>query len=237
MSRKRLSKKELKEDAFVSGAFEASHYIQEHMSKIVGGIIAVLVLVGLGWMYVNFRAETRADAAVAMFRAEGMYLNRQYALAAADFEDIADDYSGTVHGNKALYFAADSYYNSGDYDRAMELFNEYLDENGADDPLGINCLVGIGACHEQFEEYPEALESYRSGLELSEYDFQKIEIMASISRVHRLTGDTEQAIAALDEIIEGYPDNRRNGEFIEIRAELKAQLAAGVTMDDAETGS
>ncbi len=227
MSSKRISKKELKEDAFVSGAFEASHYVQEHLSKIIGGIIGVLVLMGLVWMYVNFRTETRADAAVAMFRAEGLYLNRQFTLAATDFENIADDYSGTLQGNKAVYFAADSYYNAGDYDRALELFSRFIGDNGSDEPLMVNVLVGIGACHEQFEEYPQALENYHRALELAEYDFQRVEILSSISRAHRQAGQSEQAIAMLDEIIESYPDDPRNGEFIEIRAELKAGLAAG----------
>ncbi len=227
MSRKRISKKELKEDAFVSGAFEASHYVQEHLGKIIGGIIGVLVLVGLSWMYVNFRAEASADAAVAMFKAEGLYLNRQYALAAADFENIADDYSGTDQGRKAVYFAADSYYNSGDYDRAMELFNRFSDDSDSDDPLMVNVLIGIGACHEQFEEYSQALDYYKRALESARFEFQKIEALSCLSRVYRLSGQNEEAIATLSRIIDDYPDNPRSGEFIEIRAELRAAALAG----------
>ncbi len=227
MGSKRISKKELKEDAFVSGAFEASHYIQEHLSKIIGGIIGGLVLMGLVWMYVNFRTETRADAAVAMFRTEGLYLNRQFSLAAVDFENIADDYSGTVQGNKAVYFAADSYYNAGDYDRALELFSRFIGDNGSDEPLMVNVLVGIGACREQFEEYPQAIESYNQALESALFEFQKIEVLSCISRAYRLSGDNEQAIATLNRIIDTYPDNPRNGEFIEIRAELRAANQAG----------
>ncbi len=227
MSRKRISKKELKEDAFVSGAFEASHYVQEHLGKIIGGIIGVLVLVGLSWMYVNFRAEARADAAVAMFKAEGLYLNRQYALAAADFENIADDYSGTDQGRKAVYFAADSYYNSGDYDRAMELFNRFSDDSDSDEPLMVNVLIGIGACHEQFEEYSQAIDYYSRALESAQFDFQKIEALSCLSRAYRLTGQDEEAIVTLSRIIDNYPDNQRSGEFIEIRAELRAAALAG----------
>jgi tetratricopeptide (TPR) repeat protein len=226
MSRNRLSKKELKEDAFVQGAFEASHYIQEHMGKIVGSIIGVLVLVGVAWMYFNFRAETNAEAALAMFKAEGLYINGQYALAATDFENLAGDYSGTVQGKKAVYFAADCYFNSGDFDRAMELYTQFRDGNGRKDPLMVNALVGMGACHEQFEEFPQAVESYREALGLAEFEFQKVEILSAISRAHRLAGEVDQAIAALDEIIDTYPDNPRSGEFIEIRAELKAAQQA-----------
>jgi tetratricopeptide (TPR) repeat protein len=227
MSSKRISKKELKEDAFVSGAFEASHFVQEHMSKIIGGIIGVLVLLGLGWMYVNFRTETQSDASVAMFKAEGLYLNRQYALAASDFENIADDYSGTNQAGKAVYFAADSYFKAGDFDRAMELFGRFVDDTGSDDPLMVNVLVGIGACHEQFEEYPKAIDTYTRALDSAPFEFQKIEVLSCLSRAYRLSGDNDQAIATLSQIIDTYPDNPRNGEFIEIRAELKAAKQAG----------
>ncbi len=227
MSSKRISKKELKEDAFVSGAFEASHFIQEHLSKIIGSIVGVLLLLGLGWMYLNFRTETRADAAVAMFKAEGLYLNRQYALAASDFENIADDYSGTDQGNKSVYFAAESYFNAGDFDRAMELYNRFMDDNGRDEPLMVNVLVGIGACHEQFEEYSQAVESYNKALGSAPFEFQKIEVLSCLSRAYRLAGQQEEAIATLSRIIETYPDNPRNGEFIEIRAELQAAKQNG----------
>lgn len=226
MSSKRISKKELKEDAFVTGAFEASHYIQEHMGKIIGSIVGALVLAGVVWMYVNFRAETRAEASLAMFKAEGLYINGQYALAATDFEKLAEDYSGTEQGVKAVYFAADSYFNSGDYDRAMELYTRFRDDNSRKNPLMVNAIVGIGACHEQFDEFPQAVEAYREALGLAEFEFQKIEILAAISRTHRQAGQVDEAIAALNEIIDTWPDNPRSGEFIEIRAELQAAKQA-----------
>ena len=177
-------------------------------------------------MYINFRAETRADAALSMFKAEGLYVNQQYALAATDFENLAEDFSGTEQGRKAVYFAADCYFYSGDFDRAMEFYTRFRDDNSDSAPMMVNALVGIAACHEQFEEYPQAVETYRMALDMAEYDYQKIEILASISRVHRTAGQTNEAIATLNEIIDTWPENPRNGEFIQIRAELEAAKQA-----------
>ena len=223
MSRKRITKKQLKEDAFVSATFEAGHFIQEHLTKLILGTVGVLALAGVVWLFINYRFERRQDASLAMFKAEGLYMNGQFALAAADFEKLIGDYSGTEQARKAEFFAGDSRFKAAEYDQALTHFQKCREEMSHADPLWINCLVGLAATYEEQKNLQQAVDTYREALQAATYDYQKIEIMSDLSRVLAMDGRNEEALQVMDQAIKDYPDNPRTGEIIELRAELVAK--------------
>ncbi len=226
MGRKRITKKKLKEDAFVSATFEASHFVQEHLTRMIVGVVGALILVGLAWMYFNYRGERNNEADLAMFRAQNVYASRQYALAASDFERVAENYSGTAAGDKALFFAGDSYYNAGDLNQALTRFEECRDKLSNDDPLMLNAVIGQAAVYEQLEDLDKSIGFYTEALEMAHYDYQKVEIMDALSRVMAMAGRNEEALEVMDRVIEDYPDNPTTAIIIERKAELLARLFA-----------
>jgi tetratricopeptide (TPR) repeat protein len=161
-----------------------------------------------------------------MFKAEAQYLNSQYALAATDFEKVSKDYSGSATARKALFFAGDSYYNAGEYEKALTKFEECLEKLSGSDPLVVNCLVGLAASSEELKNWDKAVEYYKKASEKTEYDFQKLEIMRNLSRVLAMAGKNEEALALMDKIIADYPDNPLTGSIIELRAELLARATS-----------
>ena len=189
-------------------------------------IVGVVVLVGIVWLFINYRAERAEEASLAMFKAENLYINGQYALAASEFENVIEQYSGSVPAKKAVFFAGDAHFKAGEYEQALSRFEEGREKYSAEDPLRLNCLVGLAAVYEQFEEYDKAIETYREALALARYDFQRFEIMSSLSRVLAMAGRNTEAVETMDRIIETYPDYPLTGEIIELRAELIAKMRA-----------
>ena len=226
MGRKRISKKKLKEDAFVSSAFETGHYIQEHLTKIVLSIVGAIALAGMVWLFVNYRLERAEAASLTLFQAQSLYMNGQFSLAAADFERLADDYSGTPEADKAIFFTGDSYFKAGEYDQALEWFERCREELSADDPLMVNCLVGLAATHEQLKNMDQAIGFFRQAIEIADYDYQKIEIMRDFSFALTAAGKNEEALELMERIIADYPDNPRTGEITELKAEMLARATA-----------
>lgn len=226
MGKKRITKKKLKEDAFVSSAFETGHYIQENLTKIIISFVGVIALTGLVWLFVNYRLERAEAASLALFQAQALLMNGQYSLAAADFEKLAEDYSGTPESEKAVFFAGDSYYKAVEYDQALERFEQCRDVLSSEDPLMVNCLAGLAATHEQLKNLDQAIEFYRQALEITSYDYQKIEIIRDYSRVLSLAGKNAEALELMDRIIVNYPDNPRTGEIIELKAEMLAKATS-----------
>lgn len=227
MGKKRITKKKLKEDVFVTATFEASHFIQEHLTKLILGVVGLFTLIGIVWLFVGYRQSRQQDAALAMFKAEGLYMGGQYALAATDFDKAADEYSGTVPGKKAAFFAGDSYYKAGQYEKAQGRFEDCRKKLSSKDPLMVNCLVGLGAAYEQLNDLEKAAENYKAALERADFNYQKIEIMNCLARVYKLQGNNDLALATFDRIIKDFPDDPRIGSILQRRAELKAKTEAG----------
>ena len=227
MSGKRISKKELKEDAFVSAAFETSHFIKENLTKIILGTVSLFIVVGGIWLYVNYRAERKAESSLALFKAENVYMNGNFAVAATDFDKVAEEYSGTVEGDKAVFFAGDSYFKAGQYDMAKERFEQARKELSASSPLMVNCVVGLAAVAEQQGDTDKAVELYREALEMCNEDYQKVIVMGDLSRALASAGKNDEAIKVMDEIVEKFPENPRTPLIKEYRAELKARMTAG----------
>ncbi|HUU26734.1 MAG TPA: tetratricopeptide repeat protein [archaeon] len=223
MGKKRITKKKLKEDAFVSASFEVGHYVQENLTRIIMGTVGIFALIGMVWLFINYHRGRAEEAAVAMYKAENLYLNGQYALAAADFEKIVEDFSGSEEARKAAFFAGDAYYKAGQYDQALARFENCRNELAEDDPLMVNCIAGLASTYEQMGNLDQAIELYKEAVRHASYDYQKLEINGSLSRALAAAGRNGEAAEILDRIIKDYPDNPLTSSFIELQAELQAK--------------
>ncbi len=224
MSKTRITKKELKEDAFVTAAFEASHFLKENLLKIVLGAAGLIVLAGGIWLYVNYRSERITEASLEFFKVESTYISGNFALAATDFDRVAQEYSGTPTAAKAVFFAGDSYFKAGQYDQAKERFETARKRLKSSDPLKVNSVAGLAAVAEQQGDNAKAVELFREALAMARYDYEKVILMGDLSRALEAAGNNDEALKVMDEIVEKFPDHPRTPLIKEHRAELRARM-------------
>lgn len=227
MSKSRITKKELKEDAFVTAAFEASHFLKENLLKIVLGAAGLIVLAGGIWLYVNYRSERIAEASLEFFKVESTYISGNFAVAATDFDRVAQEYSGTPAAAKAVFFAGDAYFKAGQYDQAKERFETARKKLKSSDPLKVNSVAGLAAVAEQQGDNAKAVELYREALAIARFDYEKVILMGDLSRALEAGGNNDEALKIMDEIVEKFPDHPRTPLIKEHRAELRARMQAG----------
>ena len=124
---KRLSKEELEADALVTGYVRALAFYKENKTSIIGGIVAVIVLVaGILW-FVTSSSAAEKNAREAMAYAEQQFLRGNFENALfgneAAFEpglvEITSRFPRTIAGNLAFYYAAVSFAEIGDYESAL----------------------------------------------------------------------------------------------------------------------
>jgi TolA-binding protein len=226
MPTKRISKKHLKEDAFVSATFEVGHFLRENQTRLLLGAGGLFVTVFLVWFYFNYRTDRQQEASLALFKAEAVFMNGDFAVAAADFDKVTQDFSGTRPGEKAIFFAGDSYFKAGQYEQALSRFDDCRKELPQSDPLMVNCIVGQGAVQEQLGNRDKAIEFYNEALKRSKYEYQKVSIMTDLARALTAAGKDQEAIAVMDSLVARYPDNPQTQQVAETLAELKARAAA-----------
>ena len=68
MSRKRLSKKQLKRDKFVQRTFDWAHWAETHRRELIGGAIALALLVTGFFVYRGVSRGAEEEAAVGFGR-------------------------------------------------------------------------------------------------------------------------------------------------------------------------
>lgn len=127
-------------------------FIEKYSTKILVGIVAIIVIAGGIFAYRNlYLAPKQLEASAALFKGEQYFARDSFQLALngngadyAGFEAIIDQYGGTKAGNLAKAYAGICYFNLGEYEKALELLKSF----SASDQMIAPAIVGkIGDCY------------------------------------------------------------------------------------------
>ena len=127
-------------------------FIEKYSTKILVGIVAIIVIAGGIFAYRNlYLAPKQLEASAALFKGEQYFARDSFQLALngngadfAGFEAIIDQYGGTKAGNLAKAYAGICYFNLGEYEKALELLKSF----SASDQMISPAIVGkIGDCY------------------------------------------------------------------------------------------
>ena len=131
--RKRITKKELKQDKLVTTYFKVVNFVRNNR-KIVSGmvtglVIAVIVVVA----YLNNRNSDNRKAATELSQVLNLFNGGAYQVAIngdpthniTGLKSIVENYGGSDTGEEAKIYLADCYYYLGDYEDALKYFKDY----------------------------------------------------------------------------------------------------------------
>ncbi len=170
---KRLSREELETDALVTGYAYATSFYRENKGAIIGGVIAVLALVGGITWYIMHSSAQESDSREAITFAEQQFLrgNFETALYGSEEElepglvEITSRYGRTTAGNLAFYYAAVSYTELGNYESAIEMIKNF---NVPDGVMGVAPISMHANILMQLERYDDAMRMYIRAAEWDE---------------------------------------------------------------------
>ena len=208
MKGRKLTKREMKEDAFVTFAFRASDFIKKHRGKVIAGV-ATAILAGASYTYITSSRTGAAEAASEQLLA-GMIQQRRenYTGAVAAYEGVLSRFSGTPSGKLALLYLGHARYELKQYDVAAEAYERYLGREKRDRLTMSHAKRGLAACRENTDRFQEAAELYeQTARQLDEGAAVPEDLMAA-ARCWKLAGRPEKAVEILQEIIDSYPDFR-----------------------------
>jgi tetratricopeptide (TPR) repeat protein len=193
--RKKLMRKEMKQDQLVTVTLRASNFIQEHFTHVISGIVVLVAILAV----VLFAAQARRSSAKA---AEGEFsvAMRQFQVGQKDeagtaFATIADRYSGHRDGKTALYFLGECRMSQGKVDEAAEAYDRYLQKVGDRGDFSQAARIAKALCYEALGRFREAGETL---VELSEKmdpeDGQYYEVLFDAGVFYREAGDAATAL-------------------------------------------
>jgi len=131
--KKKLSRKEIKEDKLVTSFYKARGYLEENNRTLLiyaGVIIAVAAIV---FFYINNKRQNNEAAALQLSRAITLYDSGSYLEAIEGrqgtnimgLKKIVDEYGSTENGEIAKIYIANAYNFLGKYDEANNYYEDY----------------------------------------------------------------------------------------------------------------
>ena len=155
--RRRLKRREIKEDQLVTMTLRVSRLVQEHFTKVVSGIVILIAAVAI----LLFIAQGRRSNARAADRELSLAMN-QYQIgdkeqAGTAFANIADRYSGET-GETALYFLGECRVAQFHFDEAIDAYERYLSKAGDKGQFSVAAKIAMSVCYEGLGQFDKAAE-------------------------------------------------------------------------------
>jgi tetratricopeptide (TPR) repeat protein len=196
------------DDLLQSGFAQSSSFFEDNRNLVIGVGVAILVLAIAAVLFFNWRKAKAAEGQqyLGAILTEYEVGNYQAALDGTDeapgLLDLADDYGSTPTGDQARFFAADAYLQLGQTAEALEMFEAY----DGDGILGASALAGQASIRESMGEHSEAAALYERAAGAYASDATAPGYLLDAARAYGAAGETEQAIAALQTLLDDYGD-------------------------------
>ncbi len=158
--RKKMTKKEIKEDKFVEVALSAKAYVEENYKRVSIIVVSVfgIILLLMVWNYMHKQNIEKSSALLGQAQLE--YQNLNYSKAKEFIIKLMEEYPGTDAGDQGTFLYANLLYQEKKYSEAMEFYQQFIDSYSGSNILIASGLAGYAACLEQKKNYEEAAEYY-----------------------------------------------------------------------------
>jgi len=170
--RKKISKKQMKEDKLVTTYYKAYNFFIEYQAKVlIGAAVVALVVVAIV-LFSNKRSSDNRNAAELLSKVIPLYEAGQFKEAVdgiassriLGLKKIVSDYGSTENGETAKIYLANSYVILGNLDLAYEAYNSY---SGSNPLFKATALAGKAGCLEIKKDYEKAADLFKDAAKVS----------------------------------------------------------------------
>lgn len=164
--KKKLSKKEIKEDKLVTTYFKTVKFVDQNKSKILIYAASLIVVIGLVVFYMWNKSGQNEKANVALSRVINLYDAGAYqeaidgvsAQKVEGLKAIVDKYGSTENGEIAKIYLANCYNFLGKFDEAYKYYDDY---SGSNKEFKAAAKAGEGSYYEAKKEYEDAADAFK----------------------------------------------------------------------------
>jgi TolA-binding protein len=205
--RKKFSRKELHKDPLLQKIAVASDLAQTHKQKVMAGAVGLLVLAAAIYGYLSYRHDRNDESINKLAAAEQVYFSGDFRESIRRLEKFCAEYDGATGAGIATFYLAHSYYNTDQFDFALEKYKSYVDDYNDNKLFTVSSMIGIAACYEGQNKYQEAAEQYKKVIDKYPDAYQKADCMMSLARCCRTLNQSEEAKGWYSKIVKEYPES------------------------------
>lgn len=203
-AQRRMTKHELKEDAFATAMFKAREWLENNLQKalIVGG--GIIIVIAAVWGFLAWRSSQETDAQK-LFGQGGVEMRSGNPTAAiAQFQKLLDEHSGSSVAGLGCFQLAQLQYRQRTFDDARVNYQRYLDDYGSDPMLIAAAWAGLASIDEQAGFYAEAVGKFIKAVEAEKAGFAAADYLRRGIRCAAANNDTAKANELYDRLTKDY---------------------------------
>ena len=207
--KKKLSKKEIKEDKLVSFLYNIESFYEENKRRIFTYGLIFLVVVGAVYVYMGQRREENEKAGLELSRVMDIFNSGSYLEAIEGrqgtniigLKRLVEEYGSTENGETAKIYLANAYSYLGNYDEAFKYYQDY---DGDIDVFKASAKAGIAGYYASKQEYKKAADLYKEAASITDIDPQNPDYMLDAAVNYIKAGEKEDSKVLLNKIKEDY---------------------------------
>lgn len=208
-ARKKISKKEIKEDKLVTGYYKFQNFFMENQVKfLIGfGVIAVFVVAYI--LYSNKIKNDNQTASAMVAKVIPLLESGGYQVAIdgvpsqniVGLKKIVDEYGSSEEGELAKILLANAYNITGNSEEALKLYDDY---SGSNTLLQASAIAGKAGILESKKEYEEAADLYQKAAKIEKANPSNPEFLLKAGIAYLKMGNKEEAKALFETIKKDY---------------------------------
>jgi tetratricopeptide (TPR) repeat protein len=205
-ARKKITKREIKEDPLVTFYVRTQKFLQKHSKQFNIGLLVVVVIATFIVLDTRSKRAGNKRAESSIVTAEQIYFSRNFDRAITELQAVIQANPGTVSAGRSVFYMANCYYEKGEYADAMQFYQQYLNDYGSIDYFKISSQSGIGACLENEGRFEEAAGAYEEAASMAEKSFTRPFDLQNAARCYAQAGMHEKGRTIYQQILAEYPD-------------------------------
>ncbi len=200
--KRRVSKKELKQDELLEFLYKAETFIRQRKKLLSYAIFGVAVIVVVGIMMYNSRQNAEIQAAAALGSAQTLYDQGEYQQVIDQLEPVTADYRGTKSAGIGVFYIASACDRQGNHAEARKYYRQYLDRYDNDPLLSASALASLAAIHTDQGNFDEALDHYQKAIRRAPHRFLAQRFTLAAAEVAFTSGSPDNARSMLTTLLE-----------------------------------
>ena len=207
--KKKLSKKEMKEDKLVTFVNKSANFFDEYKNKVFTYGAVIVVAIAAVYFYINQKEEDNLAAGTELSRVLALYEQGSYLEAIEGrqgtniigLKRIVEEYGSTENGETAKIYLANAYTFLGNQEEAIKYYEDY---SGNIEYLKAAALAGRAGYYASKGEYEKAADMYLSAAKISKLNAENPNYLLNAGIYYLQTGSEEEAKALFNEIKNDY---------------------------------
>jgi tetratricopeptide (TPR) repeat protein len=215
--KKKITKKELKQDTLFTFLGNVENYFEKYKNKIYTYGAVLVVIAAAVYFYINQKAESNEKAGVELSRMmslydQGAYLETIEGKQGSNMmglKKLVEEFDGTENGETAKIYLANCYAFLGNYDEAIKYYEDY---SGSIDYFKAASLAGRAGYYASKDEFEKAADLYLEASKISSINSQNPDYLLKAGIYYQKIGNEEDAKVLFERIKEEYTASAANRE-------------------------